>query len=311
MLEKIIAYIENRMSAKERADFEQQLAADEQLRQETELLKDTLLGVELFGDENLRNSLTNIEKDLEKQGFLRAEATIKPLPRRNFTTIYWAAAASLIGVVSCVWYFWQQPTQPQIVAPTPTIEEKQNAEPTIIVEKETPKLLQKEEKINLSEQEMQAKYAKYLAIAEENYALETASIFSTERNTDEVPEKVVIDSVFQLIKQKKYQKAASLLEKSTFSPKYDAKIKFLKAHTYFLAKKYPSARAYFKALVDNGKTIYTEEAEYYLLLCYLTDYQRLENNFNDLSSKIMIDKEHAFYENTQKTVRKVTRITNN
>lgn len=317
MLEKIINYLENQMSDEERADFEQQLATDKQLRQETELMKDTLLGIELFGDDTLRNKLVNIENGLEQKGFFRSEAIIKPMAASYFPKIYWAAAASFLGVFFCAWYFWQKPKNAtDFVAPTPVLIQpiqKDTAitspisteivgKTTLKKETQTPKIAQA---IDLSEKEMQAKYAKYLAIAEENYSTTASAVFSTERSTDETPEKIIIDSVFQLLKQKKYQNATFLLENAAFSSKYDAKIKILKAHTYFLAKKYPNALTYFKALADNGKSIYTEEAEYHLLLCYLADYQHFKNNFNSLSSKILSDKEHAFHESTQRVISQI------
>ncbi len=305
------------MSDEERADFEKQLAADEQLRQETELMKDTLLGIELYGDDALRNKLVNIENGLEQKGFFRSEAIIKPIAASYFPKIYWAMAASFIAILFCAWYFWQTPKNAnEIVAPTPVLIQPIQKDTAItspisteIVEKttlkketQTPKIAQA---IDLSEKEMQAKYAKYLAVAEENYSTTQSAVLSTERSSDEALGKIIIDSVFQLLKQKKYQNATFLLENAAFSSKYDAKIKILKGHTYFLAKKYTNALTYFKALADSEKSIYTEDAEYHLLLCYLADYQHFKNNFDNLSSKILSDKEHAFYENTQRVISQI------
>ena len=76
-LDKIDAYLNDVLSAVERAKFEQELADDPALRREFDLVQDMLGGVELAGDEALKAQIGAAHSELGEEGFFtKPEARI-------------------------------------------------------------------------------------------------------------------------------------------------------------------------------------------------------------------------------------------
>jgi hypothetical protein len=291
-------------------------ASADALEQEAALWKDILKGVDFYGDENLRNELKAIEAKVESEGFLRigeefSNTTHLESGNKQESKIFylskkhWAIAASFLGIVCLTWFFMSKPKQNDIVAPT---QNQQNITKndtvkteTVLTDNNTKPTTPKTKKIettNLEKQKTDEKYTNYIAFAEENYDFKASMLYATERNFSADSEQLLMDSTLVLMQKKQYPKALYLLENHVFNPQYDAKIKAIKAHLYFSLKKYDLATSYFKTIADNPKSVYQEESEYYVLLCYLADYQQYRKSYQQLSTKISNDKEHSFYEKT-------------
>ena len=118
-LDKIDAYLNDVLSAVERAKFEQELADDPALRREFDLVQDMLGGVELAGDEALKAQIGAAHSELGEEGFFtKPEARIVEMqPARRGLWRILAVAASVLVLVTMgiVWWVKQQSSPAQQV----------------------------------------------------------------------------------------------------------------------------------------------------------------------------------------------------
>ncbi|MBK8562633.1 MAG: hypothetical protein IPN76_04625 [Saprospiraceae bacterium] len=107
-LDKIDAYLNDVLSADERAKFEQELAADPSLRREFDLVQDMLGGVELAGDEALKAQIGAAHSELATEGFFaKPEAKIVEMKaaQRGMRRVLAVAASVLLLVAAGVWWW--------------------------------------------------------------------------------------------------------------------------------------------------------------------------------------------------------------
>lgn len=103
--DKIDRYIEGNMSTEELQDFEQKLKVDETLADAVALQSDLLKGIELFGDQQLKENIQQAEHNMNKKESLPEQ----PKPRRIvlFSVRNMAIAASfLILIVAGYFLLW-------------------------------------------------------------------------------------------------------------------------------------------------------------------------------------------------------------
>lgn len=77
MDDKIVAYVNGKLSAEELAVFEELLGKDEELAKEVTFYKDIAEVSEVRGEENLDSMIKGIEAELDAEGFFKAEAPEK------------------------------------------------------------------------------------------------------------------------------------------------------------------------------------------------------------------------------------------
>lgn len=85
-LDKIEAYVLNDLSATERKDFELAIAKDKHLSQAVEDFKDTLQGIQVFGHQQFKQQIHQIDRDLYQTGFFLADTDLDAYLQGNATT---------------------------------------------------------------------------------------------------------------------------------------------------------------------------------------------------------------------------------
>jgi hypothetical protein len=108
-IDKIDAYLNDVLSAGERAKFEQELAADPNLRREFDLVQDMLGGVELAGDEALKGQIGTAHAELATEGFFaKPEAKVVQLKAQWGMRRVLAVAASVLLLVAAGVWWWSK-----------------------------------------------------------------------------------------------------------------------------------------------------------------------------------------------------------
>jgi anti-sigma-K factor RskA len=112
---KIIQYLEGELNPSERSEFERQLEADEDLRNELSIMKKVLRNVEISSVEVVRTQISKIEKELDRV----ANESSSNSTKMSRKWLSGSAASSLILIG--IWWF-AKPTEEQgIIIENPTI----------------------------------------------------------------------------------------------------------------------------------------------------------------------------------------------
>lgn len=113
--DRIINYLSNQMSDSEKRDFEAQIKADASLANDVEGYKLTLKGVEVWGDEQLRDIIHSNEQDLKTEGFFNESnksIILQSTFRKPYNLNVWvkyAVAASLAILVVSMYFLFRTP----------------------------------------------------------------------------------------------------------------------------------------------------------------------------------------------------------
>lgn len=108
--DKIDRYIEGRMSTEELQDFEQKLKVDETLADAVALQSDLLKGIELFGDQQLRENIQQAEQNYTKKESFRKQQ--KPRVIKLFSIRNMAIAASFLILIVASYFLLRPTDQP-------------------------------------------------------------------------------------------------------------------------------------------------------------------------------------------------------
>lgn len=79
------------------------------------------------------------------------------------------------------------------------------------------------------------------------------------------------------------------------------------AHAYFQSQNYRAALPVFQNLLQLSGRKSLEKSEWYLLLCYLANYDTYQKDFNALAQKIISNKEHTYFAETTTLVERIRR----
>lgn len=275
-LDAILAYLEGEMTVAEVAAFEQRMAAEPELAAQVAEMRDLVAGIHASGEEKMRANL----RDITRQP-IAAEKS------RTSGRLKWLLLAVLLGVGAFFWWNKQAepvappapPTPPPVVHPMANEDSPNTTAP----EKPAP--------ANDAEQNKR----RYLALAESHYATPS---FSGMRNAD--PGRAPLDTALMLFRVKKYAETINWVNTHQFDAKWQPDANELRAHAYLSTHRYAQARKAFEAIVAAGQMPYAESAEYYLLLCYLADYQSFKPKFDALLQKILKDSGHPDWERAKK-----------
>jgi hypothetical protein len=138
---------------------------------------------------------------------------------------------------------------------------------------------------------------RYLALAETHY---TAPSLSLVRGGAEG-----IDSALVLYGAHDYAACIRWLSGHKWSGPLQWKSEWIQAHAHFELKQYNAALKLFESLTRQGVMPYSEESEFYLLLCYVAKYDKNKAAFDSLAQKILADKGHPQYAQTVRLVAEV------
>ena len=315
-IEQITDYLLGNLTASQKAILEAELIQNEALKEEVELMRNVLKGIEAKGDADFRQNLTQIEIGLEEESFFDTQNTDSQINIKKKINIFsmpifhYAVAATLLGFGLIYWFFIQQNSSPNNIASTKSTEnnstqtqvenailpiEKNIELPTEIPPISKPKATPPPEHFDvLTDQNVKAGVGKlaYLALAEANYTMPS---FAGGRGEKELVEQL-IDSAATHLRKKEFAKAIEVLENDIFNENDVTKSKTMRGHAFFGLKNYKASLALFQAVCDSKIMPYSEDSEYYLLLCYLTQYRNEKTKYETLKQKILQDTEHPAHE---------------
>jgi hypothetical protein len=319
-LEQITDYILGNLTAAEKVAFELELQRNKALQEEVALMRDVLKGIEAKGDSDFRQNLILIEKGLQKESFFTSQNTDNQANAKKKSNIFqlpmfrYAIAAALLGFGLIFWFSIQQNNSPNNIAKNNQTEnntvQTQPQIPIIPIEKntrtpsETP-LISKSKtstaphNIGVLKQENAnagAAESNYIALAESAYNMPA---FATGRGEKELAEQL-LDSAATHLRKRAFSKALEVLNSPIFNENDVTKSKVMRAHAFFGLKEYKTSLSLFQAVCDSKIMPYSEESEYYLLLCYLTQYSSEKGKYEALKQKILLDREHPAYEKVTK-----------
>jgi hypothetical protein len=217
----------------------------------------------------------------------------------------WAAAAVLIGFGCCLWFlnqknnnFNQQFSDSNIEKPknqnlANEITQNSNAisdpMPNVITPNTKTKFAPKDFDILPSEGvKVSADQNEYLAMAEKAYEMPNFSGFRNEMS--------LLDSAQLLFNKRQFVATLEVLSNPYFDKNEVAKSKYIRAHAFFNLKNYKAAQGLFKEIQQSGVLPFSENSDYYLLLCYLTHYGKEKDSYHALKQAILKDDGHTFFE---------------
>ena len=270
----ILAFLGHEMTDSDRTEFELQLQSDQELAAEVDTMRTVLEGIELAGEDKMRAQL---------QQMMSAAPPTRVVPMWSRPR-FWAAAAALAGVVLSVWLLWRNPVSgPAPVAEIPAETAPVQPSPIPAVEPGAP--------VKDTPPSPPASPSRYLALAQEHY--QTPS-FSHLRGGDNAHP--AVDSAYILMNQKNWAKAIEWIKKHPMGTQSDV----LLAHAYMSMRQYKRAQILFSSIVNRDEMPWSEESQYYLLLCYLARYETEQAQFEALAPEILSDPGHPDYERVKK-----------
>jgi tetratricopeptide (TPR) repeat protein len=292
LFDKIEAYLFNELSPTERQAFEKEIANDETLAKKVDLHRLEHLAMGRMVENNLRQKMYAWEEEYQAH-----EINKNKLNAFKFS---WKIGIGIIGIVaflaSIIYYSLYKKSTKTDTTPT------QKADTTIqsispIAQAPPPASTQKTEDRKQNDILRQSKENNrdeiyYMTYAENLYKEPS---LSTLRGSN--PNTLLLEANDAFI-DKDYQKVVAILKDiEPLDPQY-AETKVILAHSYFKLKQYEKAQLIFKELIKTGNP-YTEDAEWFLLLCYLTNFSKNKKNIDINLQNILKDSLHKHYNQAQ------------
>lgn len=277
LLDKIEDYLRGKLPAQEAADFERQIAADPVLAETVDMMRIEQQAIELMFREELRAKLEALEKSAPMSELAAAAQ------HRGTKRIWLLAALLALLVAGGVWFFLPVPE-----LPTETTKPKPDVPVAKTIEVPTEPTTEPDAPA--------AKPNRYLAIAERFYL----------PPQDLVSQKLLSEDGNAHNREGQFAQAVALYEKGDFgaaaqlfSQIPDAPIaRRWEAHAFFRAKNFGKAAAIFQAqTARQTNDAAQDEAEWYLLLCHLSDYPKHRVQADTLLQKMTNPaNQHAYRE---------------
>lgn len=239
-------------------------------------LKAVKEGINLVGDDELRQRLkiiTNQQENQKKRFFIN----------NNLLKI----AAAFVGIltISLVAMNWLKPKENTVVVENQSIQKENN--PTKV---EQPTETETKNNIQPITKEHTEKKPDYLALAKANHRKPDFSISRSEASS--------LDSIYQLFEEKKWDVALKALENPTVKEDWFYEAASLEAHILFLQNKYKKAAQVYQNVINKNESPFKEAAMYDQLLCYVAMYDESKEKANGLINKILENSKHPFFEQT-------------
>lgn len=268
----ILAFLSHEMTDSDRAEFELQLQSDPELAAQTDTMRTLLKGIELAGEDKMRVQLQQI---MSATSQTPSVVTFWHRPR------FWAAAAALAGMLLSVWLLVRNPVSDMApVAAIPDTPTPASTLPAPAAESAAPPVQGKSIP-------SAATPSRYRALAQANYH---TPAFSHLRGGDNT--RSALDTAYLFMHQKNWSKAVEWITQNPAGTQSDVVL----AHAYMSMRQYTRAQVLFSSIVNRGEMPWSEESQYYLLLCYLARYDTEQAKFEALSREILSDPGHPDYE---------------
>jgi hypothetical protein len=321
--EKIELYLKKELTPDEMTAFENDIKNDSKLAEAVELHRLEWDAMEVLIEADLKKKMTewNVPFEVTPQPKGLAGSVFSPkndeksnlvntnsVPRNRLNWLMGIAASLTLLTVATVWYF----NRPQLQKPEiSTIEPSQKIDTPSVF---SPKMKGKTEDNKIVEQSQKQDIKKvetptikddknYPAYAYEAYENEGAPTYEDMQMRGTNNENT-LDEAGKAYDKKDYKKVIDLLKNLTATDENFAALEIL-AHAYFQSKNAKSALPIFQNLLKLSGKKSKEKSEWYLLLCYLSDYKNHKTKFESLSESILSQKEHAYFEGAKKLLNKM------
>jgi tetratricopeptide (TPR) repeat protein len=338
LFDKIEAYLNNALSPDDKKAFEAEIDRDEDVAMAVAMHRLEHEGMERILENELRENMKTWQTFTPFVGITVEKPVEKPVQKPRFSWKWALAAIGLLGLGVLIYMYMILPRltmrmpnelpkneplrydsngmklNPQTIdttnAPvvnnstpsvkTPKMPQKSLEKPIIkgnstpantnqdvIVQNNTPSTIETEDKY-------------FTDLAEAAYIVPSETLTRGDNPAD------ALSQASDAFAEKAYQKAIDLTQTVLPSDKLFPQSLFIKAHGYFKLKQYEKAGAVFQELMRIGKP-YSEDAEWYIVLCYLTDYARHKNAVQTSINKILSDSEHPHVKEAKDIEKKIQR----
>jgi tetratricopeptide (TPR) repeat protein len=146
----------------------------------------------------------------------------------------------------------------------------------------------------------------YIAYADDAYQKSDIPSYEDIQNTRGARNDTenVLEEAGKAYDKKEFDKTIDLLKNTPVADENFGALELL-AHAYFQKKNHEAALPVFQNLLKMSGKKSREKSEWYLLLCYLTDYNHHKTDFQTLSNKILDNKDHNYFEKTTQLMKQV------
>jgi hypothetical protein len=318
--EKIELYLKKELTQDEMKAFENDIKNNPKLAEAVELHRLEWDAMEVLIEADLKKKMTewNVPFEVTPSVFSPKNdeksnlVNTNPITRNRLNWLMGIAASLTLLTVATVWYFNRpQPQKPEIstTEPIQKIDTPSTNTPSVF-----PPILEdkKEEKIVEKPQKQDTKKVEtpnikddknYLAYAYEAYENEGAPTYE-DMQVRGASNENILDEAGKAYDKKDYKRAIDLLKNTPVSDENFGALEIL-AHAEFQSKNHKAALPVFQNLLKLSGKKSKEKSEWYLLLCYLSDYKNHKTEFNKLSESILAQKEHAYFEVTKNLLSKI------
>jgi tetratricopeptide (TPR) repeat protein len=315
--EKIELYLKKELTQDEMKAFENDIKNNPKLAEAVELHRLEWDAMEVLIEADLKKKMTEWHVPFEatpqpkglagsvfspKNDKINRALSVSSTSRNRLNWLMGIAASLTFLTVATVWYFKRtQPQKPEIstIEPTQKIDTPSVFSP-ILEEKKEEKIVEKPQKQDTKKVEtpILKDDKNYFAYAYEAYENEVAPTYEDMQVRGGNNENI-LDEAGKAYDKKDFKRAIDLLKNTPATDENFAGLEIL-AHAYFQSKNTKSALPVFRNLLKLSGKKSKEKTEWYLLLCYVSDYKNHKMEFKALSESILAQKEHTYFEETKK-----------
>lgn len=297
LFDKIEAYLDNALSAEQKAEFEQALAEDPALAEALAVFELEREGRELLIEADLRKKLSQWNADENTDPNTALPPVGNPVKKKSPIWLF-AVLSGLIVVCLLVWWYWPKsvPQEDQKLPVSPSVTPRQQDQQPII--------LQPKEKAPIAQVEQPRKKTLRQPTTPENNSGQLLAMTYYERSdlsdvlrggganqaTPATPLQLAKDN----FRSKKFSGAVAILEKILPDDPYYWQAQELLGHTFFRVERFAEAAKVFRKITDTNNNERGEMARWYLALSLLADGRSEEATV--LLSRISEDAEPAMQE---------------
>lgn len=295
-------YLLGHLSEREARQVEQRAQSDADFARELLLQKFILEGIEAVGDAHIQAEIAQIDHRLEKEGFFDAASGHQQgawfsVPLYRTLAII---AAVLLAALAIRW--WLARTTPAATREAPAANTAPAPQPGPAVSPDTvATMLPSPTPPGAERQTPAGPDARYPALAMANWS---APDFSNVRSAQANSSDLLAQSI-EAFRKKEYAAVIQRLRSvSQTDPNYWP-LSEVYAHACYLSGNTLQATRRFRQIAASGQLPFSERAEWYLLLCYLTRYPQDQSAFEALLSKILADPGHPYVEQARQLAKEV------
>ena len=332
LYDRIESYLNGTLSLEETKKFEEDMSNNPKLAEMVNMHRFEWDAMEVLVENDLRGKMATWDtetasppsvKEVEKSPFLGVFVN-----RRFYYGLATAASVTLL-ITAALWLFNKPKTVvPEVVKiekpilsvdtpsktpPSEGIYDQYPPLPKGQTEKEKPVIVETDKKspknktkpLELPSETPTADDKTYIAFAETAYNTHgTPNYEDMNASRGSKGDNTILDEGGKAFDKKDFAKTISLLRNTPVTDENFTVLEVL-AHAYFQNKNYKAALPVFQNLLKlSGKKSH-DKSEWYLLLCYLANYNQHTSDFKTLANKILDNKEHGYFDETTQLLKQV------